>query len=162
MLFWTSYWPCRNNVIVGELISYVHSSGNCCRFDGWLVPDMSVNVLITSPKIELSKKTLDNSILEDNTKIFLERPDISHPLTRGPIPKERRLCCWKSLKPEKLMSLKLLHRIRQRTQKLTKFYHIFLILLLFYCFVDQINYSTHKTFPLFSLCTSLQLVLVFT
>jgi len=44
---------------------------------------MSGNVLVTSPKIELSKKTMGISILEDNTKAFSQKPGISHPLTRA-------------------------------------------------------------------------------
>jgi hypothetical protein len=44
---------------------------------------MSENVLVTLQKIELSKKTKNISILEDNTKTFSRKPGISHPLTRA-------------------------------------------------------------------------------
>ena len=97
-------------------------------------------------------------------KLFLERPGISHPLARGPNPKEQTHNCRKSKKPAKLISLKLLHRTRQsRTElkQLTQLHHRFLVLLVIYCFVDKINYSTHNNFYLFSLCISLQHILVF-
>jgi hypothetical protein len=64
----------------------------------------------------------DRIVREDvgllDRKLFLENPAISHPLTSGPTPKQRPQHCWKSLKPGKLMSLKLLHRTRQSRAEL--------------------------------------------
>jgi len=63
-------------------------------------------------KIELPKRTLDISILED--KAFSRNVGHQSPVNEGPYPKRTETALLKkSLKPAKLMSLKLLHRIRQ-------------------------------------------------
>jgi hypothetical protein len=43
---------------------------------------MSGNVLVTSPSIELSKKTLDISILENNTKAFSRKAGHQSPVNK--------------------------------------------------------------------------------
>ena len=96
------------------------------------------------------------------SKLFLVLSDISNQITRGHIPKAWRLQlhCWKSLGLPQLMPLgKITTRHEtelSRTEELTQLYHRFLILSVIYCFVDQINYSMHNNFPLFSFCISLQ------
>ena len=152
MLFWKSHWPCRNNVIVGELISCVHSSGICCRVDGWLVPDMSRKVLVTSPKIELSKKTLDISILEDNTNAFSRNAGHQSPVNKEPYSKRTETTLLEKPKIGEINVTKITtpHKtVSSRTQKLTQLYTRFLILLVIYCFVYQINYRMRNNFLCF-------------
>ena len=148
-----------------QLISYARSSGICCRVDGWLVDRYFRKRLVTSPKIKLSKKTLDFSNFEDNTKAFSRKAGLQSPVNKGPYPKRTETTLLEKPKAREINVTKITtpHKTESnRTQKVTQLYHVFLILLVIYCFVDQINYSMHNKFPLFSLCVSLQHVLVFT
>jgi hypothetical protein len=106
---------------------------------------------------------LDFSILEDNTKAFSRKAGLQSPVNKGPYPKTTETTLLEKPKSHEINVTKITtpHKTESnRTQKVTQFYHVFLILLVIYCFVDQINYSMHNNFPLFSLCSSLQHVLV--
>jgi hypothetical protein len=103
---------------------------------------MSGKVLVTSPKIGLFKKILGISILEDNIKAFSRNAGHQSSVNKGPYPKRTETALLEKPKTREINVTKIITLQKtesSRTQKLTQLYHRFLILLVIYCFVDQIN-----------------------